>query len=298
VRVLISGASGLIGSALSTALRVRGDEVLALVRRAPTNPNEVQWHERGSIEQRAIETVDAVVHLAGRNVAARWTAKTKREIFDSRVTGTRVLAEAVAESYRRVGIPKVFVSASAIGYYGPRGNEILTEESSSGGGFLAEVVRRWEEATGPAREAGVRVVSPRIGVVLSRDGGALAKMLLPFRMGVGGKIGSGEQWMSWIAMTDLVRIVLRALDDETMSGVYNAVTPQPVRNRHFVKALGTVLRRPAILPMPGFAIRALFGQMGVETVLSSERVIPMRLQDAEFRFEYPELELALERVLG
>ena len=298
MRVLISGASGLIGSALSTALRVRGDEVLALVRRAPASPNEVQWHEKGSIEPQAVESVDAVVHLAGRNVAARWTEKTKREIFDSRVTGTRVLAEAVAESYRRTGKPKTFVAASAIGYYGNRGDEILTEGSSSGGGFLAEVVRRWEEAAGAAKSAGVRVVQPRIGVVLSRNGGALEKMLLPFRMGVGGKIGSGEQWMSWIAMTDLVRILLRALDDETMSGTYNAVTPQPVRNRHFVKALGAALHRPAILPMPAFAIKAIFGQMGVETILSSGRVIPVRLQDAEFRFEYPELELALERILS
>lgn len=298
MRVLISGASGLIGSALAPALRVRGDEVVPLVRRAPANPNEVQWHERGSIEPKAMESVDAVVHLAGKNVAARWTEKTKREIFESRVTGTRVLAEAAAEAFRRAGRPKTFVSASAIGFYGGRGDEILTEESPSGGGFLAEVVRRWEEATGAAREAGVRVVSPRIGVVLAREGGALAKMLLPFRMGVGGKIGSGEQWISWIAMTDLVRILLRALDDETMSGIYNAVTPQPVRNRHFVKALGAALHRPAILPMPRFAVRALFGQMGVETILSSERVIPMRLQDAQFRFEYPELELALERVLG
>jgi uncharacterized protein (TIGR01777 family) len=298
MRVLISGASGLIGSALGTALRVRGDQVLALVRRAPANPNEVQWHEQGSIEPRAIEAVDAVVHLAGRNVAARWTEKTKREIFDSRVRGTRVLAEAVAESFRRVGKPKTFVAASAIGYYGTRGDEILTEDSPSGGGFLAEVVRRWEEATGPAQAAGVRVVSPRIGVVLSRDGGALSKMLLPFRMGVGGKIGSGEQWMSWITMTDLVRILLRGLDDELMSGVYNTVTPQPVRNRHFVRALGAALHRPAILPMPGFVIRGLFGQMGVETILGSERVIPVRLQDAEFRFEYPDLEMALERVLG
>ena len=298
MRVLISGASGLIGSALSTALRVRGDDVLVLVRRAPTNPNEVQWHEKGSIEPQAVESVDAVVHLAGRNVATRWTENAKREIFDSRVTGTRVLAEAVAESYRRTGKPKTFVPVSAIGYYGNRGEEILTEDSSSGGGFLAEVVRRWEEAAGPAKAAGVRVVQPRIGVVLSRNGGALAKMLPPFRMGLGGKIGSGEQWMSWIAMTDLLRILLRALDDETMSGVYNAVTPQPVRNRHFVKALGAALHRPAILPMPAFAIKGIFGQMGVETILSSGRVIPVRLQDAEFRFEYPELELALERVLG
>ena len=298
MRVLISGASGLIGSSLSLALRVRGDEVLPLVRRAPTNPSEVQWHERGSIEPRALGSVDAVVHLAGRNVGARWTQKTKREIFDSRVTGTRVLAEAVAESFRRTGKPKTFICASAIGYYGGRGDEILTEESSSGGGFLAEVVRRWEEATAAAREAGVRVVSPRIGVVLARDGGALGKMLLPFRAGVGGKIGTGEQWMSWITMTDLIRILLRALDNESMSGVYNAVTPQPVRNRHFVKALGAALHRPAILPLPAFAVRAIFGQMGVETILNSERVIPMRLQDAEFHFEYPELETALERVLG
>ncbi len=298
MRVLISGSSGLIGSALGTALRVRGDEIVALVRRPPANPSEVQWHERGSIEPRALASSDAVVHLAGRNVATRWTSRAKREIFDSRVIGTRVLAEAAAESFRQTGNPKTFVVASAIGYYGSRGDEILTEESSSGGGFLAEVVRRWEEAALPAKTAGLRVVQPRIGLVLSRDGGALAKMLFPFKMGVGGKIGTGEQWMSWITLTDLVRLLLRSLDDESISGVYNAVTPQPVRNRHFVKALGEVLHRPALLPLPEIAVRTIFGQMGVETLLSSSRVIPVRLQDVGHHFEYPELEIALERVLG
>jgi uncharacterized protein len=280
------------------AFRVRGDEVLSLVRRAPENPAEVQWHEQGSIELRRLIDVDAVVHLAGRNVATRWTSRARREIFDSRVTGTRVLAEAVGESFRRTGKPDVFVSASAIGYYGNRGDEILTEESSSGGGFLAEVVRRWEEATEPAKKAGVRVFTPRIGMVLSRDGGALKKMLLPFRMGLGGKIGSGEQWISWITTTDLVRLILRALDDKLIEGTFNAVTPQPVRNRHFVEALGDALHRPTFLPLPGFAVRAIFGRMGVETVLASTRVIPMKLQNIDYRFEYPELEIALERTVG
>jgi uncharacterized protein (TIGR01777 family) len=283
---------------LGTALRVRGDEVLALVRCAPTATSEVQWHEKGFIEPDAIASVDAIVHLAGRNVATRWTSRVKREILESRVSGTRVLAEAAADSFRRTGKPKCFVMSSAIGYYGNRDNEILTEDSPSGGGFLAEVVRRWEEAAGAATKAGVRVVQPRIGLVLARDGGALAKMLLPFKMGVGGKIGSGEQWISWITLTDLTRVLLRALDDPTMNGVYNTVTPQPVRNRHFVKALGAALHRPAIIPLPAFAVRGLFGRMGVETLLGSARVIPVRLQDQQFNFEYPELDLALERILG
>jgi uncharacterized protein (TIGR01777 family) len=298
VKVLVSGSSGLIGSALVAALRVRGDEVLSLVRRLPQSPAEIQWHEQGSIELRRLIDVDAVVHLAGRNVATRWTSRARREIFDSRVTGTRVLAEAVGESFRRTGKPDVFISASAIGYYGNRGDEILTEESSSGGGFLAEVVRRWEDATEPARKAGIRVFTPRIGMVLSRNGGALKKMLLPFQMGLGGKIGSGEQWISWITTTDLVRLILRALDDKSIEGTFNAVTPQPVRNRHFVEALGTALHRPTFLPLPSFAVRAMFGRMGVETVLASTRVIPMKLQNIDYRFEYPELEIALERTVG
>jgi uncharacterized protein (TIGR01777 family) len=298
VKVLVSGSSGLIGSALVPALRVRGDEVLALVRRAPQNPAEVQWHEQGSVEPRSLIDVDAVVHLAGKNVATRWTARAKHEIFDSRVKGTQVLAEAVGESFRRTGKPDTLVSASAIGYYGARGNEILTEDSPSGGGFLAEVVRRWEDATEPARKAGVRVFMPRIGMVLSREGGALKKMLPPFKWGLGGKIGSGEQWISWIAMTDLVRLILRALDDKNIAGVYNAVAPEPVRNRHFVEALGHALHRPTVVPLPAFAVKAMFGRMGVETVLASTRVIPMRLQNIEYRFEYPELEIALERTVG
>jgi uncharacterized protein (TIGR01777 family) len=271
---------------------------LALVRRAPQTAAEVQWHERGSIEPRVLIDVDALVHLAGRNVATRWTERAKREIFDSRVTGTRVLAEAVAESFRRTGKPSIFISASAIGYYGNRGDEVLTEDSPSGGGFLAEVVRRWEDATLPARNAGVRVFMPRIGLVLSRDGGALKKMLVPFRLGLGGKIGSGEQWISWITLTDLVRVCLRALDDASIAGVYNAVTPQPVKNRHFVEALGAAVHRPTFLPLPGFVVRTIFGRMGVETILGSSRVIPMKLQNIDFRFEYPELDIAMERVLG
>ncbi len=281
-----------------SALRVRGDDVLSLVRRAPLSPAEVQWHEQGSVELRQLIDVDTVVHLAGRSVATRWTAGVKREIYDSRVRGTRVLAEAVGESFRKTGKPDTLVSASAIGYYGNRGDEILTEDSPSGGGFLAEVVRRWEDASEPARKAGVRVFTPRIGMVLAREGGALKKMLLPFRLGLGGKIGSGEQWISWIARTDLVRLILRALDDKTIEGTYNAVAPQPVRNRHFVEALGNALHRPTFFPLPAFAVKAMFGRMGIETVLASTRVIPMKLQNIEYRFEYLELEIALERTVG
>ena len=298
MKILVSGSSGLIGSAVVPALRVRGGDVLSLVRRTPASPAEVQWHEQGSIELQQLIDVDAVVHLAGRNVATRWTSRAKQEIYDSRVTGTRVLAEAIGESFRQTGKPDTFVSASAIGYYGNRGDEILTEDSSSGGGFLPEVVRRWEDATQPALKAGVRVFMPRIGMVVSRDGGALKKMLLPFRMGLGGKIGSGEQWISWIARTDLVRLILRALDDRSIVGIYNAVAPQPVRNRHFVKALGAALHRPTLFPFPAFAVRAAFGRMGVETVLASTRVIPMKLQNIEYKFEYPELDLAMERTAG
>ena len=298
MRVLVSGASGLIGSALVPALRVRGDEVVKLVRRSSSAQDEIAWDSSKGLDPGKLAGMDAVVNLAGKNVATRWTRKAKREILESRVRGTRAIAEAVGTSFRASGKPSVFISASAIGFYGSRGSEILTEGSSSGDGFLAEVVRGWEQATEPARTAGVRVVMPRIGMVLARSGGALAKMLPPFRIGLGGKIGSGEQWMSWITITDLVRVFLLAIDNPAVSGVINAITPNPVRNAEFVQSLGEALHRPAVIPLPAFAVKTLFGQMGEETILGSLRVIPNRLQELNFRFEYPQLLSALERIVG
>lgn len=299
MRILVSGASGLIGSALTRALRTRGDEVVTLVRRQPSEINEISWTPEEALDPNSLCGVDAVIHLAGRNVATLWTDKAKREIFDSRVKGTTALAQAVAESYRKSGTPRVLLSASAIGIYGERGEEILTEQSPRGGGFLADVVAAWERATEAAQTSGVRVVLPRIGVVLSRQGGALGKMLPPFRFGLGGPVGSGKQWMSWIAITDLVRVFLFAMENESMRGVYNAVSPDPVRNSDFARTLGRVLHRPAVMPLPAVVVRTIFGEMGESTLLASERVTPARLQrETEFRFEYPELEIVLQRVLG
>ncbi len=210
MRVLISGASGLLGTALTRALRSDGHETPALVRRAPRD-GEVQWDPRQPLDPAKLAGCDAVVHLAGKNIAGRWTEKFKQEVLESRAAGTRTLATAAAESFRQTGQPRVFVSASGVGYYGNRGDEVLTEESAAGAGFLAEVCKQWEAATDPARDAGVRVVNLRIGVVLARDGGALKPMLLPFRLGLGGRVGSGQQWWSWIALEDVIGAMLLSL---------------------------------------------------------------------------------------
>lgn len=257
------------------ALRLDGHGVIAVPR-----------------DQADIGGADAIVHLAGAPIAVRWTARRKREMLESRVQGTRRIVEAIARQERA---PRVLVCASAIGFYGDRGNEELTEESGPGSDFLAQVVREWEDA---ARAARVRSVQLRFGLVLSPHGGALAKMLPAFRLWVGGRLGSGAQWMSWIGLHDLVRAIRFAIDSNEMNGAVNAVAPQPVTNAEFTATLGRVLRRPAVMPVPAMALRALFGEMAGLTMLASQRVKPARLERAGFRFEYPALEGALRHELS
>jgi len=297
MRVLISGASGFLGGHVTAALQLSGHQPVALVRR-PARGAEVQWDPNQPLDPAKLAGCDAVVHLAARNIAGLWTNQFKQELLDSRVRGTRTLATAVGESFRRNGQPRVFLSASGDRYYGDRGDELLTEESSAGVGFLAEVARQWEAATSPASEAGVRVVCLRIGVVLGRDGGALKPMLLPFRMGVGGRIGSGRQYMSWIALDDVTSAILFALENDGLRGPVNLVGPSPVRNDEFVRALGRQLHRPTIFPLPEFVVRNLFGEMGQELLLTSVRALPAKLQASGYRFRYHRLEDALRAALG
>jgi uncharacterized protein len=297
MRVLISGASGFLGTALARQLRQFGHQSIALVRRQPRG-TDVQWDPEQSLDPAKLAGCDAVVHLAGKNIAGRWTEEFKRALLDSRVTGTRTLATAAGESFHRTGQPRVFVSASGVGYYGERGDELLTEESSAGMGFLGEVCREWEAATSPARDAGVRVVCLRIGVVLARHGGALKPLLLPFKLGLGGRIGSGEQYWSWAAIDDVIGAMIFALEDESLRGPVNAVAPEPVRNEEFVRALGRALHRPTIFPLPEFAVRGMLGEMGQELLLTSTRVAPQKLQNAGYLFHFEQLEGALRAILS
>ncbi len=296
MRVLISGASGLLGTALTRALRARGHETSALVRRPP-GAGEVQWNPNQPLDPAKLGGFDAVVHLAGKNIAGRWTEKFKREVLDSRARGTRIIATAAAESYRQSGKPAIFLSASGSGFYGSRGDEVLTEDGSAGQGFLAEVCRQWEDATIPAKEAGLRVVNLRIGVVLARDGGALKPMLLPFKLGLGGRIGNGLQYWSWIALDDVIGAMVFASENETMRGPVNAVGPAPAQNKDFVRALGEVLHRPTIFPLPEFVVRTLLGEMGDELLLSSTRILPAKLNQAGYKFKHTELHDALRTAL-
>jgi uncharacterized protein len=284
--VLISGASGLVGKECLREFRARGYDVLKLVRHLPTDPDEVQWSAKDGIKLDANRTIDHVVHLAGEPIFSAWTKEKKQRIFESRVNGTRTIAEFCAS---RVKKPKTLVAASAIGIYGDRGDEVLTESSAPGIGFLADVARAWEAASAPAKSVGIRVVNLRIGVVLSSHGGALAMMKLPFELGLGGRIGSGKQWMSWIALDDLVDIIVGAVENTNLSGAYNCTAPEPVTNADFVDTLGYVLNRPTIFPVPGFVLKRLPGDMASETFLSSERVIPQRLLESGFAFKYPRL---------
>jgi uncharacterized protein len=298
--VAVTGASGLVGSALAPALASAGHRVLRLVRSVATPAaaaRVARWDpESGALDSSALAGVDAVVHLAGESVAGgRWTEARKRRIRSSRVDATRGLAQSLA---RLAPPPRVLVSASAVGYYGDRGAEILREQSAPGTGFLAEVCREWEAATEPAERARIRVVQLRIGMVVARRGGALAAMLTPFRLGAGGPVGSGAQWVSWIALDDLVGAILHALETESLAGAVNAVAPEPVQNRELARTLGRVLRRPAILPLPAFAARLLLGQMADELLLASARVEPARLQATGFTFGHPTLEDALRHELG
>jgi uncharacterized protein len=298
LHVAVSGASGLIGTALVSHLTARGHRVTRLVRRAP-GPGEISWDPAGGrLDPADLEGVDAVIHLAGENVGARWTASRKSRIRGSRIVGTRLLSETLARLRRR---PAVLVSASAIGIYGDRGDEILTEASNSGdpaGDFLVSVAEEWEAAADPARAAAIRVVHPRFGIVLSPAGGALKKLLLPFRLGVGGRIGSGLQWMSWVSLDDAVGAIDHVLSNATLQGPVNVTSPEPATNRDFTRTLGRVLSRPAVFPVPAPALRLALGEMADSTILTSVRVLPVRLAETSYRFRHTNLESALRHVLG
>lgn len=296
MKILVTGANGLVGGSLVPFLTTGGHEVVRLGR-GRKRAGSASWDpEKGVIDRAALEGLDAVVHLAGENISTgRWTPAKKARIHDSRVHGTRLLCEALAGLERP---PKVLVAASAIGFYGDRGRDLVDEDSAPGSGFLADVCKEWEAATAPAAAAGIRVVNLRIGVVLSTAGGALASLLTPFKLGAGGPVGDGHQYMSWIAIDDLVDAIHFALTTPALSGPVNAVAPTPVTNGEFARTLATVLSRPAIVPFPAFAVRLLFGEMGEELLLSSTRVEPHRLQAAGFRYRLPTLESALRHLLG
>jgi uncharacterized protein (TIGR01777 family) len=298
MKILVTGSSGLVGSQLVPALCSLGHNVVRLVRaHSPVAEGAALWDPAaGTIDPHALRDCDAAVNLAGESIAAgRWSEKRKQAILDSRVHATRTIAAALASVEPK---PRVLLSASAVGFYGPRGGEVLDETAGTGSGdFLSEVCRQWEAATGPAAAAGVRVVAARFGVILSRRGGALAKMLLPFKLGLGGRVGSGQQYMSWIAIDDVVGAILHALNATTLSGPVNVVAPQPVTNLEFTRTLGRVLSRPTIFPMPAVAARAAFGQMGQELLLSGQRVEPAALLASGYTFKFPQLETALRHVL-
>jgi uncharacterized protein len=298
MRVLVSGAGGLIGRALVPALRSAGHEVTCLRRDAGAlSPGDVVWApEEGRIDAAALERIDGVIHLAGEPILGCWTRTKRARIRDSRVDGTTLLAQTIAGLKRK---PRVLVSASASGYYGDRGEEILTEESEPGVGFLADVCRAWEAATLPARQAGLRVVHVRTGLALARDGGLLGTILLPFRLGVGGPIGRGARVWSWIAIDDLVDVFRFALESRSLAGAVNGVAPHAVPNGLFARTLGRVLSRPAIVPVPPAALRLVFGRDAAnQAMLASARLVPARLLAAGFRFRYPELEGALRHILS
>jgi uncharacterized protein len=282
MRVTVTGASGLIGSRLVSALQERGDEVTTLSHRT-------HWDPASALAGR-----DAVVHLAGEPVAQRWTDEARRRIRESREAGTRRLVEGIEQADPR---PKTLVSASAVGYYGPHGDESLDEDAPPGDDFLAQVCVAWEREARNAEALGLRVVNVRTGVVLDRHGGALGKMLLPFRLGVGGPVAGGRQYMPWIHLDDVVGIYLAAIDDEAWSGPVNATAPDPVTNKHFSKALGRALRRPAVAPVPGLAIRALYGDMA-EIVTEGQRALPRQAQRLGYAFRHPDLDEALRAALA
>lgn len=298
MRILISGSSGLIGSALVPFLSAQGHTITCLVRsKTPSPASAISWEpETGTIDSSQLEGFDAVVHLAGESIAGgRWTAARKARIRESRVKGTRLLATALAGLERQ---PRVLLCASAMGYYGDRGDEILHEDSPAGTGFLAEVCRAWEQAADPARQRGIRVLHLRTGLVLAATGGALPRMLPPFKLGVGGVIGSGRQYWSWITLDDHVAAIHHVLVSESLVGPVNLVVPRAVTNREFIEALGRVLSRPTLFPLPAFAARLALGEMADELLLASQRLEPTRLMASGYPYRYPELEPALRHVLG
>jgi len=297
-RILVSGVSGPIGAALLPSLKTSGWTVVRLVRGAATSQSndnaQISWDPGVQIAPEAVSGFDAVIHLAGESIMGRWAAAKKRKIRDSRVAGTLNLATALAEAEEK---PKVFVCGSAIGYYGNRGDEALSEESAPGTGFLADTCQEWEEATMRAVQADIRTTHIRTGIVLSPKGGALGAMLLPFKMGLGGRTGDGRQWMSWIDVRDMVGAIHHILKNDLMQGPVNMVAPKPVRNAEFSATLASVLGRPAIFPMPAFAAKLLFGEMGQELLLGSQKVEPVKLISSGYPFRYRELRGSLDGLL-
>ena len=295
-RVLVSGVSGPIGAALLPYLESQGARIVRLVRGPARSPDQISWDPLRPLAAAAVSGFEAVIHLAGESVAGRWTEAKKKAILESRVQGTRHLAEPLAQTQSP---PRVFICASAIGFYGNRGDEVLTEASPAGKGFLPDVTREWEAASQIASDAGIRTVNLRLGLVLSPKGGALAKMLTPFRLGLGGKIGSGKQWWSWIHMDDIVGALHHALRTDSLAGPVNLVAPIPMRNEDFTQVLSSVLKRPAWFTVPAFAARLAFGKMAAdELLLSSERVEPAKLRASGYAFRFAELQAALGDLLG
>jgi len=297
MKILVSGSHGLVGGALVKSLIADGHEVVRLVRRAvPSGAPEIEWRpDQDHLDAQQLEGIGAAIHLAGESIASgRWTNEKKRTIRDSRVKGTALLSKTLAQLAKP---PSVFLSASAIGYYGNRGDEVLNEQSKPGNDFLSSVCVEWEQATRSASEKGIRTVNARFGIILDAHGGALAQMLTPFRMGVGGRVGDGRQWMSWIALEDVVAGLKFLLHDNTAHGPVNFVAPNPVTNAEFTRTLGRVLSRPTFFPVPAFGARLAFGEMADALLLSSQRVKPEVLEDKRFTFSWPTLEPALRHLL-
>lgn len=295
--VLITGASGMVGQAVTHFLTTGGHRVIRLVRREPRGADERRWDPAGrSLDPEVLRGADAIIHLAGEPIDGRWTAEKKRAILKSRVDSTRLIADTLIDM--KGPRPKTFLCASAVGFYGDRGKEVLDETSGPGKSFLTKVSREWEAASRPATAVGVRVVNLRFGVILSAEGGALAKMLTPFKMGVGGRLGSGRQYMSWVSLDDVTGLILHALRTSTVKGPVNVTAPNPVPNAAFTDTMGRVLGRPTLIPIPKLAVRALFGEMGEEALLGGARVQPTLALNSGYRFVHPHLEGALRFQLG
>lgn len=298
MKILISGATGLIGSTLKEHLSVKGHKIHSLVRTLPLKSGEhIHWEpDKGVLPPDKIEGMDAVIHLAGENIAGgRWTRARKERILSSRIAGTRLLADTLAGLSEK---PFIYICASGINYYGDCGDKIVDESAGIGRGFLPNVCKEWEAATEPADSAGIRTVKMRLGMVLSGNGGALKKMLPPFRLGLGGKLGSGKQYMSWIEINDLVRAIEYIIENKSLTGPVNLSSPAPVTNHEFTKALGKILRRPTFFAAPAFALKLVLGEMADELLLTSIRAHPKKLIEAGFEFQFPELKTALKEVLS
>jgi len=297
-RILISGASGMVGSALVPTLRAGGAQIVRLARAGtPSRAGEqtIPWDPAQPLSSDAVSGFDAVIHLAGESIVGRWTPAKKARVRDSRIPPTTHLSHALAQAKQK---PGVFLCASAIGYYGNRGDEVLTEDKNPGSGFTADLAREWELATTSAVQAGIRTVQMRIGIVLSTAGGALPKMLTPFKMGVGGKLGNGRQWMSWIDLQDILGAIHHLLKTDSLNGPVNLAAPNPVTNAEFTKILASVLHRPAIFPVPAFAARLAFGQMADELLLASQRVEAGKLLASGYTFRFADLRTSLQSILG